>query len=758
MAGDSPDPVVALPHPFRLLVHAAALPASLLLASPAFAQPASSDGGPKEAAPGVVTAVFVDEAPELDGRLDDAAWAGIVPITEFTQIWPEDGAPATERTEAYVAYDRSFLYFGFRFHDREPHLIRAKNLERGGRNDKDDHAYIALDTYRDGRNAYLFEMNAAGTQDDATIQDESLSIDSFSWDAVFVSETVIDSTGWTMEVAIPFRQLRFPKGEELSFGLMLSRMINRRNERSMWPAIGLEYGSSFGALATVSRYGVLRGLRNVRRGHNIEIKPYVITGVQQVRPDLGTRQLEDSFTRDLGVDVKYGISSAMTLDLTVNTDFAQVEADNVQLNLDRFSLFFPEKREFFLERSGLFEHGNPRSTQTFFSRRIGLEEQILAGARLTGQAGLFSGGLLNIETGGGMGNLFGSGSSNSTVARVQAGLSKRATAGVILTNLERADRSNRAAGVDARMRFGSASAVSGWYTRVWDSNPLFDDAAGSVSGRLQNDLYGVSASFTSVGRRYDPALGFVRRRDMRQVTGGLQYTPLVSIAALPVIRQIHVRADGSSIVGQDGRKQSTDMAFETGASFMGRDGVEVGYRRQSERLTDPFLIRPDAEIAPGDYTLTTHRLSAQSDQSRSIFASAEYSFGSFFGGDRTDYGGSFGWRQSRYLELGGGFSHAVIDLPIDNGSFSATTLSLNVLGAVSRKLFAKALLQYDNFTRDLQANIRIDWIHTPGSDLFLVFNTSYHFTGEGDVLFDPRRDMILNDRVGVAKLTYLVLL
>ena len=343
----------------------------------------------------------------------------IEPLTDFIQIWPDDGSPATERSEVRIAYDRDNLYFAFKFHDPNPELIRAKNLERGGRNDRDDHAYIALDTYQDKRNAYLFEMNALGTQDDATITDEGMTLDSFSWNAVFRSETVIDEEGWSMEVSIPFRQLRFPKGEEIDFGLMLSRMINRKNERVMWPPIGLEFGDSFGALSAVSQYGTLKGLKNIRRGKNIEIKPYVITGIQEVRPDLQIEDTDTDITRDLGVDVKYGITSNLTLDLTVNTDFAQVESDNVQLNLTRFSLFFPEKREFFLERSGLFEHGNPRSTQTFFSRRIGLTNQILAGARMTGQLGRFSVGVLNIETGEGMGDLLGTRSTNNTVARIR---------------------------------------------------------------------------------------------------------------------------------------------------------------------------------------------------------------------------------------------------------------------------------------------------------------------------------------------------
>ncbi|MBO6575057.1 MAG: carbohydrate binding family 9 domain-containing protein [Rhodothermales bacterium] len=705
------------------------------------------------------TAVRVEEAPRIDGNLGDAVWQQIEPITEFIQVWPEDGSPATERSEVRIAYDRDNLYFAFKFYDSEPELIRAKNLERGGRNDRDDHAYIALDTYQDGRNAYLFEMNALGTQDDATITDEGLTLDSFSWDAVFRSETVIDDEGWSMEVSIPFRQLRFPKGDEVEFGLMLSRMVNRKNERSLWPAIGLEFGNSFSVLSAVSQYGTLTGIRDVRRGKNIEIKPYVITGAQTNRPDLAFEATESDFTRDFGVDLKYGIRSDLTLDLTVNTDFAQVEADNVQLDLSRFSLFFPEKREFFLERSGLFQHGNPRSTQTFFSRRIGLSDQILTGARLTGQIGRFSVGMLNIETGEDMGDLFGSASANNTVVRARTSLGSRATAGGIVTNLERADGTfNRALGIDAQRRFWGASSLTGWLATVQDSDPSQEDWAGHVALRVGNDTYGGNARFTTVGENYRPALGFVRRRDLREYYVRGNYQPVVSFESLPFIRRFDFEAEYQYIEGQDGEKQTTEFGIQGRVEGHRRDRVEVEYERVFERLTDSFFIRPDAEILPGDYTYGEYSISAGSDQSRRFFAGGSVSTSGFFDGTRTNFTADAGFRHSQYLTIEGGIRHSVIDLPIDNGRFDATVISSSILAAASRNLFAKALIQYDNFSRDLQANIRVDWIHTPGSDLFFVFNTAYHFAGDDEVLFDPRANLLLTDRVAVAKLTYLILL
>ena len=740
-------------------------PSALRLALPVVA--AFAVLAPVAAQPPSVGAVFADEAPRVDGHLDEALWQRIEPVTAFTQVWPEDGAASTEPTEVRIAYDRDHLYVAFSCFDADAHLIRAKNLERGGRNDRDDHVYIGLDTYRDGRNAYLFEMNALGTQDDATVTDEGLTIDSFSWDAVFRSETVIDERGWFMEVAIPFRQLRFPEGDDLSFGLMLSRTINRKNERVMWPQIGLEHaGSSFGALAVVSRYGTLTGLRGIRRGRNIEIKPYAITGVQESRPDLASAETDLTIQPDLGVDVKVGLTSSLTLDATVNTDFAQVEADNVQVNLSRFSLFFPEKREFFLERSGLFEHGNPRSTQTFFSRRIGLDESILAGARVTGQVGPVSGGVLAIETGPDVGQIFGSRSSTNAVARLRADVLPRATVGAIVTTLaQNRDttgtpnlRSNTALGVDGQVRFGTNSEAEAWFTNVWDPDPERAGSAGHARARYETDRVVAQASYTGVAATYRPALGFVRRRDMRQSAAeALARFPIRS-ESLPFLRRLTTGASGEIITGQDGVLQTRQWAGAARVEFSRRDVIGLEAAQTFERLVEPFEIRPDAVIAPGDYSFTRAALNGETDSSRPVYASGGVAVGAFFGGDRTDVRASAGWRQSQHLVLEGSVRRSIVSLPIANGDFTATTVSSSILGAVSRTLFAKALLQYDNFSRDLQANVRIDWIHTPGSDLFLVLNTAYHLGAEGEDLFDPRRDLFLRDRVAIAKLTYLVLL
>jgi len=718
--------------------------------------------GQEEAVPSI-EATFIEDAPRMDGNLDDAAWQSITPMADFVQRWPIEGAEPTEQSWVKIGYDQDYLYFGFQFFDKEPHLIRAKNMERGGRNDRDDHAYIGIDTFLDGRNAFLFEMNALGTQDDALIANEQMTIDSYSWDAVFVSETVIDDKGWSMEVRIPFRQLRFPEGDDLTFGLWMRRTVNRKNEIQNWPLIPLTYGSGYNSdIKTVSRYGRLTGLKNIRRGKNIEIKPYFITGAQKVRNDLRFEKTDSDTNYDAGFDLKYGITSNLTLDFTVNTDFAQVESDNTQLNLTRFSLFFPEKREFFLERSGIFEHGDSRRTQTFFSRRIGLSEAILAGSRLTGQIGRFNVGILNIETapdGGSfsdkMGQIFGDKSANNAVARLQTNFLKRGSAGVIFTNYDRAGNYNRALGFDVSQRFGTASSMDAWFTTVSDTDPGNEGQAGSVSVSYRDDVYGASLGYTSVGENYSPALGFVRRRDMRQSVATVTYSPLFEKGPF---RQMTFHTMGINITGQDGKLQSWEIDPSVSFTSRERDNIQVSGSREFDRLIGPFRIRPDATILPGDYSFNRIGARFTSDPSRKFSGTLNVQTGGFYGGDRTDMSLTAGYRQSKHLTLGGGISKSNIDLPITNGKFSATTASVDILASVSRKLFAKALIQYDNFSRNVNANIRIDWIHTPGSDLFLVFNTSYHVTGDNETLFDPRADLLLNSMVGVAKLTYLILL
>ena len=339
-------------------------------------------------------AVRTDRPPAIDAVLDEPFWQRIEPVTDFRQRVPVDGAPASERTELRVAFDDNYLYFAIVLHDSDPEGIRRSILHREGRIDQDDNIRIGLDTYNDKRNAYIFEINPFGTQGDALITDESMTLADWNWEGVYESQGRITDEGWVVEAAIPFTTIRFPDADALEMGILMERTIRRKNEMVYFPHIGQEVRS---ALTQVSRYATLTGLEDLRRGRYMEMKPFAITG-RSTTGRRGDTAPETETLNDLGLDFKYSITSNLTLDATLNPDFAQVEADNVQINLTRFSLFFPEKREFFLERAGLFDFGDAEQTQIFFSRRIGINNDIAGGGRLTGQAGPVSVGALSLLT------------------------------------------------------------------------------------------------------------------------------------------------------------------------------------------------------------------------------------------------------------------------------------------------------------------------------------------------------------------------
>ena len=694
-------------------------------------------------------AVRIETPPRVDGVLDEPFWAQIRPVTGFRQRDPVDGAPASERTEVRIAYDNDALYFGFTFFDSEPHRINRAILDRGGRISKDDRVVIALDTYLDRRNGYIFEVGALGTQDDALFTDESLDRPNWNWDGVFTTETTVNAEGWVLEMAIPFTTIRFADVEEPVMGIAIQRSIRRKNENVFWPHIGQDF---VGGIAQASQYATLTGLKDVRRGHRLEVKPFATLGGQALagEPDF-ERQSQ------AGLDLKYGLTSNLTLDLTWNTDFAQVETDNVQINLTRFDLFFPEKREFFLERAGLFEFGTRGETEVFFSRRVGLESDIQGGARLTGQAGPISIGALTLRTGRTLPDS-GAGTGGgevpaawNSVLRLQANLRERTTAGVIATSLDRAGGgSNRVAGADFHTRFWSSSAFRVWGARLWDSR-----AGGSGPGQqaarveldLENDRYALSLDRVHVGKDFDPALGFLRRRDMDEWTLWGGFRPRFESSGWA--RRFSVWGGGVRTRGTGGELQSERLSSNADFLFESGERVSVVVDDRFERLHGPASI--SGRILPaGDYNFRFWEAFASTNESRTLSVSLEGSRGDFWSGRRTRYGGRGVVKTGPHLTVGARLARNKVSLPVEGGDFTTTLIAVDLVAAVSRKLFAGALVQWDSLSRELQANIRVDWIHTPGSDLFLVLDTGYIT----DDTLDPRLDPWTR-RTAVAKLTWL---
>ena len=672
---------------------------------------------------------------KVDGLLDEPVWATIKPITEFVQRLPLDGGEPTEKSEMRVAFNNNFIYFGFTFFDSEPEKVRATILNRGGWIHRDDKLEIALDTYHDRRNAYLFEMNPLGTQDDALITDENRpGLDEWAWDGVYISEGKVTDFGWVLEVAIPWTTLRFPNKDELTMGLAIKRYINRKNESVIWPHIGLEYSSD---IYQVSQYANLKGLKNIKRGKDIKIKPFAIGGTQNQITDEKT--VNDNIGNG-GFDIYYGLKSNLTLNLTYNTDFAQVEADNAQINLTRFNLFYPEKREFFLTRSKLFAFGNSRQTEVFFSRKIGLNQDVVGGARLFGQIGKTSVGALNIHTRAD-GDLP---ATHYNAIRLRKDVRDRTTVGAIITDVSSKGVRNSVYGIDGQMRFWGNSSVSAWYSQVDDTSLVGPSAASMIKLDLRNDRYFLTTGQHRVDEDFRPGLGFVQRQDMIGTGIIAGFTPRVGDGD-ELIRQWRFTIYARDVRNHAGIHETGVLNGGIEAILETRDKIGLKVIQNKEKLTAGFTLGNGVEIQKGNYRDRKISFSARTNQSRGVWGNFALSKGDYFGGNKTSMSGSIGKQFSNHLTLYGSANQNIVSMPSQE-EFTANIYGITAEVALNRKWFGKALIQYDNFSEQLQLYCRINWIHTPGSDLFIVLNQRYDMAGSKSSLVQGTQ---------VVKLTYL---
>jgi hypothetical protein len=677
-----------------------------------------------------------ETAPVIDGKIDEDAWQKAVPITDFKQREPLEGADATERTEARVLYDEKNIYFALKMWDSNPSKITTTILQREGPITQDDYIIVALDTYLDRRNSYIFQLNSFGTQGDALVSEQG--DPDWNWEGIYYSEGRVTADGWEVEFAVPFTTLRFKEGDSVDMGIAFFRTIRHKNEDVLWPHIPLNFR---GGIYQPSEYGTLTGLQNLQQGNNLQIKPYGLAGIQK------TPSAQDAKTTitKAGLDVKYGITSNLTLDLTLNTDFAQVEADNVQINLGRFNLFFPEKREFFLERAGIFAFGDTYRLTPFFSRRIGLENDILVGGRLTGQIGNTTLGFLNIQT---QNNDVLKGA-NYTALRTTSQVFERTTIGGIATNVQGAGGAyNRVAAIDGAIRFWENALASAWYSNVWSNEKLGGTAAGQLYVNLSSDLIRAEGSYSNVGENFNPGIGFVERTNYKSYYTEFGVAP--RFKGNDFIRQISTVAGTVYFENQSGEKQSHYLWANSNFRFESGEGANIGINYDFERLPEDFKIR-DAVIPAGDYPWTYATFWLGSNEARRFSVWTDGRLGNFYNGKRANiaFGGMA--KLSENFILSANVNQNFITLPVENGEFTTRIVTGRLTYYFSRNLSIASLLQYDNFSENLRANIRLNWMHTPGSNLFLVFNTSYIMDDDG-LNF---REQNLTNRTGVIKLTYL---
>jgi hypothetical protein len=577
--------------------------------------------------------VRVDEGPRIDGFLDETAWRGVPSVSEFIQQRPDSGSPSTAETRVFVLYTKSDLYIGFEC--IEPVEVLARSLGRDADLDDEDHFAVLLDTFDDNQNGYAFAVNANETRTDWLVRSEGESLN-FDWDGIWQVATQITEDGWQGEIRIPWKTLRFPRGEALQMGVNFQR--NRRvvNEQSLWAEVPRQY-----ELSRVSLAGSMGPLSGIERGLNLQFRPYALGRAE--RGDIGDPDgwAEDEWDSDgeIGLDAKLGLTSELTLDLTVNPDFAQVEIDDELVNLTRFPLYFPEKREFFLEKANLFRFG-PGYNRLFYSRRIGLDGEgetlpIHYGARLTGKIGSTElGGMHMLQ-----GKAHGVPEQQYSVARVKQDVGRSSVGAMYSRRAVSGESSlaNHTTGLDADL-FPTDNLLISGYAAISAQDSLGGDNA-TAGGRIRwsSPLYVLTLSHEVIGTDYDPAAGFVERNGINLTGFGWEHTPE------PNWKWIRRFENQGFFYWIDRRHEGFESRYiHVNPVAVGPSEARLGvyWEQDFDRLYDPFPLGdpadPESVVFPtGDYTYTYVGVSAETDPSQSLAVAFDGTWGEFFDGDQT---------------------------------------------------------------------------------------------------------------------------
>ncbi|MGQ0642614.1 MAG: DUF5916 domain-containing protein [Gemmatimonadaceae bacterium] len=687
-------------------------------------------------------AAAVRAAPAIDGHLSEEIWASGDLYEGFTQRELREGDPVTERTEVRILTDGEALYIGAWLFDREPGGIMRGDKVRDVTLTNSDYFGIILDTYFDRQNGFVFATTPSGIEHDGQVVKEgegggvfqqgqgraqagSMGGFNLNWDASWTVATSVDSLGWYAEFRIPFATLRYGGGGDQTWGLNLVRGIRRKNEEAFWSFIPRQFN-----LMRLSLAGTLRGVQvPVRRVATAT--PYVLGGTAR---NYMLQNSEFDATGEWGADLKYGLTPSLTLDLTYNTDFAQVEVDEQRTNLTRFPLFFPEKRPFFLENAGVFSAGTPQAIELFFTRRIGIDSlgspvPILGGGRITGRAGGTTVGLLHIYTD----EVAGRQSSTAyTVGRASRELGRRSRVGVIGVQRETAgpDNHNRTIGLDGRLGLSDAWTFDWWGAKTETPGQSGDDFGFSARAGYQTQNWTNAVRYIRVGEDFNPAVGFLNRG------GGFRFYEvalmrLVRNERLKWLRQWNPHINYRGYFDLDGHQQSgqihvdfTEVEFADG----GRFGPEFNY--YVEGLRDTFNIARGVKLPPGDYSWPTLSWDFTTNPSAPLSIAGRSDMGPFYNGTRLGGNATLTWRRGASLStsLVGDYQ----DVELDQGSFIRSRIGFRLAYFFTPRVFLQSLTQYNDQDRIWNANVRFGWLNTAGTGLFIVFNDGR----EADAFFD----------------------
>ena len=701
-----------------------------------------------------IGAVRVDRGPQIDGVLDDPVWQTAALVNEFVQQEPDEGAPATERTEVRVLYDGRTLFLGVHAFDSSPDGPIASEMRRDADRILDeDNFQVILDTFMDSRSAYMFVVSPLGAQLDQQVFDEggrdrraSSSAINRDWDGVWSVSASPTSDGWVAEIAIPMATLRFPDSDPQTWGINFMRNIRRKNEQVFWAPIPKAF-----TLTRVSLAGSLTDLESLSQGRDLRIKPYVTGGERRQRDGV----IRDNSTqRDIGLDVKYGLTGGLSLDLTYNTDFAQAEVDNERVNLTRFALFFPEKREFFLENAGQFAVGTTNSTgriaDLFFTRRIGLSASraavpILGGVRLTGKIGQNNIAIMDLQTE----KFFDEPAQNFLVARYSRDIFQRSQIGGLLINKEASSggQFNRTYATDIRLSITPSLTIDGFLAGTATTGISDEQFGGHIRAGWLSRSWRIYSEYTDLEDNFNPEVGFVPRVGIRRSKFHFEGNPRPGKWG---IRMMEPMWNVTVFTDQTGRLVSRQFHHMVRTQFDSGAAINIMYNRRFERLDIPFQVASDVVIDPGKYRFYDLRLSYNSDPSRSFTYSVNYGPQTFFDGDRTDMSLRAGVRVTDKLATSARFSRSDIDLPA--GSFTADIGSFQIDYAFSPAVSLRTLTQYNSAADQWSTSARFRYIYRPGSDIYIVYDDVRQDT---DIPVSPFLEEF-RDRQLLIKVTYLL--
>ena len=690
--------------------------------------------------PPSATATRTDTAPVIDGRPTEAVWQQAAPLTHFLQRDPVEGAPVSERTEIRLLFDDEALYVGGWLFDRDPSAIVVGDQRRDASLDQSDALQVLIDTYRDRQNGFVFATNPNGIEYDGQVANEAQTGATggglqqsgsgggfnLNWDGRWSVATSIDERGWYVEMRIPFSTLRYPKSGAQVWGLNISRYIRRRNEQAYWAPVPRQFN-----LYRVSVAGEVTGIEAPAR-RVMTATPYVLGDVfRDYRAGTSTQS-----SASAGIDGKIGLTSSLTLDLTINTDFAQVEVDDQQVNLTRFPLFFPEKRAFFLENAGTFTVGSSRAAELFFPRRIGLvggrEVPMQGGARVTGQVAGLKVGMLAIRTGA-LDIVDDTGAVTRVadpttfgVMRASRDFANRTRlGGIVVTRVNNDDTGdhNVTYGVDGTLGIGPAVTFDGWAALTRTPGITRGDYGYNVGGRYQTRDWNVSAAYREVGDGFNPEVGFLARRGYRHVNARAQRN--IRFPNVRWFRELRPHVSMTEFRDFSGFTESRLIHIDNHFEFANGAFFQLpGLNLVGEGLREPFEIRPGIVIPAGYYEHWDWGFRYNTNLSAPISIRGNLDAGGFYTGRRIGVGATMTHRLRDRMVTSVRVNY--FDVSLKEGAFTTSVAAVDTAYTFTPNVFLQARVQYASDTRNVGANLRFGWIFPGGTGLYVVYNDTEH--------------------------------